>query len=280
MNDLLADPFFQSGVAPLVLGAALTGLTRAGLGSRAAAGGVLLTFLAVYLWVIGVPALPPPAAMGKLFWAGVAVLILAAILDIGRPPAAVRGAALLTVLVAALYWIIGAAVSTPAEGVAALVAAVAVGLSVFPSSRVSENDPVAAAAPTFAWAAAVGGVALIGGSASIAQLGIALTAATGGFLLWNWPKPRYAWGASGRGAQGLAVLLGAVLALFSSAPAVALAPALLAPAALRLAARLPLPNNALGRALRPAASFTFAVIPALASIGVALALTGGEASPY
>lgn len=280
MNDLLGDPFFQSSVAPLALGFVAVGVQRAVFGPRAAAAGVLAALLAVFVWVVGLPALPPPSSMGKLFWSGAAGLTMAAALDLARIGGAVRGAALLAWLGAALYWILGANLAAAAEGAIFACALAAAAWTAFAPAANGDDDAVSAAAPGFAWALAVGGVALIGSSASLAQLGLALTAATGGFLLWNWPKARFAWGAAGRAAQGVAVLLGAVLAAFSSAPAVALVPALTAPIGARLARGVPLPDNAVGRAARPALAMVFAVVPALISLGLALALTGGEASPY
>lgn len=280
MNDLLGDPFFQSSVAPLALGFVAAGAFRAAAGPRVAAAGVLAALLGVYLWVVGLPALPPPSSMGKLFWAGVAGLILALVLDLARIGGAVRNAATLIWSAAALSWILGGNLSAPADAAVFAVALVAAAIAAFVPSADGDESAVSAGAPAFAWALATGGVALIGASASLAQLGLALTAATGGFMLWNWPKPRFVWGAAGRATQSFVVLPAAVLAVFSSAPAVALIPALFAPLGPRLARRIPTPDNAVGAALRPALAVIFAVVPALVSLGAAFALTAGESSPY
>lgn len=280
MNDLLADPVIQSSALPLLLGFALTIGLRLAAGRRAAATAVPLGFILLYLWVIGLPALPPPAALGKLFWAVVAGTALGLGLDLLRIDGARRGAALLLGLVAALGWIIGGALSGPADWIVLILAALTGGAAAFVPAPAGEREPVSAAAATFAMALAVGGVALIGASASLAQLGLGLAAGLGGFLLWNWPVARHPWGAAGRATSGIVILLAAVLAVFSTAPAAALLPALLCPLFARFAARLPLPANGLGRALRPALSVVLALVPALAALGLAWLLTGGEAAPY
>lgn len=280
MSDLLADPIIQSSALPLLLGFALTIGLRLVAGRRAAASAVLLSFLLLYLWVIGLPALPPPAASGKLFWAAGAGAALGLGLDLLRIGVPWRGAALLVWLAAALIWIIGGALSGPADWAVLVLALLAGAVAVFAPAPDGEHEPVSAAAATFAMALAVGGVALIGASASLAQLGLGLAAGLGGFLLWNWPVARHPWGAAGRTVPGVVILLAAVLAAFSSAPAVALAPALLCPVFARFAARLPLPANALGRALRPALAVVSALLPALAAVGLAWLLTGDAAAPY
>ena len=57
-------------------------------------------------------------------------------------------------------------------------------------------------------------IALIGAAASLSQLAAAVAAATGGFLLWNWPKQRYPF--------SMVALFGAASALFSIAATIVL----------------------------------------------------------
>ncbi|MDQ2104227.1 hypothetical protein QSG27_16110, partial [Azospirillum sp. C340-1] len=125
-------------------------------------------------------------------------------------------------------------------------------------------------------AVAVGGVALVGASASVAQLAFALAAATGGLLLWNWPVERHAWGNAGQAALGILVLLAATLTFFSSARAEALLLVLPAFFADRLRDRLPLPRTAAGRAMGTVALTVLALVPAIAAVGVAFLLSAGS----
>ncbi len=282
MTELLNDPFIQSSLLPLLLGGLAVGLLRlAGggwAGRRLAPGGIALAFLLLFALVVGLPAFPPPSSMGKLFWSAAAGLALGLGLDATGVTGRAVSVAVAAWLVLALGWIAGPALdSLPA--VVALVVLLAVGGWVaFAGSSDDAPKPAAPAAVLLALALSIGVTALIGSSASLAQLGLALTAATGGFLLWNWPRERHVWGASGRVALGLAVLLAAILALYTQIQAATLLLALPALAAEPLRRRLPIPDNRLG--LETVAVTVLAVLPALVAIGAAWALSGGEASPY
>lgn len=118
-------------------------------------------------------------------------------------------------------------------------------------------------------------VALLGASASIAQLAGTLAAAIGGFLLWNWPWARYPLGAAGvLGGGGVLLSLVLTLGLFSedvSRPALGLLILIfLAPP---LAARLPLGRYAV---FGPIVLGIVAAIPVVLSALIAFAAGGGE----
>jgi len=288
MTDLLNDPFVQSSLLPLILGAVAVGALRLIGGERTgrilAPAGIALAFLGLFVLVVGLPAFPPPSSMGKLFWSAAGGLVLGLVADAlglrGRPVSV----AVAVWLVLALGWIAGPALDSLASALPLLVllavgAWVAFGGSA-PDGRSDAPSPAAPAAVLLALALAVGVTALIGSSASLAQFGLALTAATGGFLLWNWPTERHAWGASGRIALGLPLLLAAILALYTQVQAATLLLALPALAAEPLRRRLPIPDTGFGPALGTVAVTVLAVLPALAAIAAAWALSGGEASPY
>ncbi|MBI3702327.1 MAG: hypothetical protein HY244_00395 [Rhizobiales bacterium] len=57
-------------------------------------------------------------------------------------------------------------------------------------------------------------IAFIGAAASLSQLAAATAAATGGFLLWNWPQQRYPF--------AMTALFGAATALFAVATTIVL----------------------------------------------------------
>ncbi|MCW2238670.1 hypothetical protein [Azospirillum canadense] len=284
MSNLLHDPFVQSSVLPLLLGLVAVGvLHRLAPGRLLAVAGIGATFLAVFALVVGVPALPPPSSMGKVFWSVAGGFVLGVVADAvgvkGRAGSLLAAAW----LAASLVWIALPALDTPVAFATLLVLLLVGACVVF--GRTGSDDgqrgnAVAPAAVLLALALAVGGTALIGSSASIAQMALALAAATGGFLLWNWPVERHGWGVSGRVASGIAVLLAGVLALFTQTEAAVLLLALPALLAERVGRRLPLPDSGLGRAAGGAVVTVLTVLPALIAIGVAYLLGGAEASPY
>lgn len=289
MLDLLHDPFVQSSLLPLLAGAVAVGLLhRLPAGRRLAAAGIGAAFLVIFALVVGVPALPPPSSMGKLFWAAAAGLALGAAADGFRLPGRAGSALTAVWLAASLGWIAYPALDS-ATAVATLLVLLAVAGWVAFGNRPAlggdgdgdgDGGATAPAAALLALGLAVGGTAIIGSSASIAQLALALAAAAGGFLLWNWPVERHGWGVSGRVALGVAVLLAGVLALFTQTQATVLLLALPVLLVGRLRRRLPFPETGAGRAAAAAALTVIAILPALAAIGAAYALGGGEASPY
>ncbi|BAI74674.1 hypothetical protein AZL_b00110 (plasmid) [Azospirillum sp. B510] len=283
MSELLQDPFVQSSVLPLVVGLILVGLLHL-LRRSLASAGIAAGFLVVFAMVIGLPALPPPSSMGKLFWSSAIGLLLGVLADLAGVRSRAAALALAVWLAGSLLWIALPALDSAVAVISLLVLLGAALWVAFGNSSETGGRPTAPAATLLALALAVGGTALIGSSASIAQMALALTASAGAFLLWNWPVERHGWGLSGQVATGIALLLAAVLALFTQTQAAVLLlalPALLAGRAGRFIPRLiPLGDGLIGRAASAAAVTVVAVLPALVAIGAAYALSGGEASPY
>lgn len=285
LPDLLHDPFVQSSILPLLVSLLTVGVLHR-LARPLAAAGVAVTFLIVFALVVGLPALPPPSSMGKLFWASAAGLLLGVAADLAGVTGRVAGIGLAVWLAAALLWIALPALDSASAATTLLLLMAAGGcIALAPAAPRGEGaggdqPATGGAAVLLALALAVGGTALIGSSASIAQMALALAAAAGGFLLWNWPVERHGWGAAGRAASGIAVLLAGVLALFTQTQAAVLLLVLPALFADRLRRRLPLPETGAGRAAATAIVTAAAILPALAAIGAAYALSGGEASPY
>lgn len=283
MSELLQDPFVQSSVLPLLVGLILVGVLHL-LRRSLAAAGIAAGFLVVFAMVIGLPALPPPSSMGKLFWASAAGLLIGVAADVAGIRGRVASAVLAVWLAASLLWIALPALDSAAAVATLVILLATAGCVAF--ARGSEEvespagSPMAPASTLLALALAVGGTALIGSSASIAQMALALAASAGGFLLWNWPVERHGWGLSGRVATGIAVLLAAVLALFTQTQAAVLLLALPALFAGHVRRFIPQGDGLIGRAASSAAVTVVAVLPALVAIGAAFALTGGEASPY
>lgn len=284
MSELLQDPFVQSSALPLAVSLILVGALHL-LRRPLAAAGIAAGFLVVFAMVVGLPALPPPSSMGKLFWSSAAGLLLAVAADAAGVRGRAASAALALWLAGSLLWIALPALDSVAAVVSFVILLAAGAWVAFArGSQTQASDaaesPTAPAASLLALALAVGGTALIGSSASIAQMALALAASAGGFLLWNWPVERHGWGLSGRVATGIAVLLAGVLTLFTQAQTAVLLLALPALLAGHVSRFLPQGHGPVGRAASSAAVTVVAVLPALAAIGAAYALTGGEASPY
>lgn len=284
MSELLQDPFVQSSALPLAVSLILVGALHL-LRRPLAAAGIAAGFLVVFVMVVGLPALPPPSSMGKLFWSSAAGLLLAVAADAAGVRGRAASAALALWLAGSLLWIALPALDSAAAVVSFVILLAAGAWVAFArGSQTQASDaaesPTAPAASLLALALAVGGTALIGSSASIAQMALALAASAGGFLLWNWPVERHGWGLSGRVATGIAVLLAAVLTLFTQAQTAVLLLALPALLAGHVRRFVPQGHGPVGRAASSAAVTVVAVLPALAAIGAAYALTGGEASPY
>lgn len=281
MSELLQDPFVQSSVLPLLVSLILVGALHL-LRRPLAAAGIAAGFLVVFAMVIGLPALPPPSSMGKLFWASAAGLLIGVVADAAGIRGRVASAVLAVWLAASLLWIALPALDS-ASAIVSLVVLLGTAVCVAfarGSQTYGDESPMAPASTLLALALAVGGTALIGSSASIAQMALALAASAGGFLLWNWPVERHGWSLSGRVATGIAVLLAAVLALFTQTQAAVLLLALPALFAGHVRRFLPQGDGLIGRAVSSAAVTVVAVLPALVAIGAAYALSGGEASPY
>lgn len=280
VSALLNDLLVQTAVLPLLVAAAAAGLLRFA-GRGVAAGGVLAGFIVAYLLIVGLPALPPPSAMGKLFWAAVVGLALGLGADLaGLAP---RRAGLLVGawLALALGWLALPRL-TAATGLGqTLMVLGLLAVAAVPVLRRGAGGQGATAPGVvlLALALAVGGTAFAGASASVAQLAFALAAATGGLLLWNWPVERHQWGAAGQAAFGVVVLLAAVLAFFTDARAEVLLAVLPALFAERLRNRLPLPHTAAGRAVGTVALGAIAAVPAIAAVGIAFLLAAGGESP-
>lgn len=277
---LLDDLVVQTALFPLVAGAVAVGAVRAAggrsRGPRMAAAGVAAAFLAAYALIVGLPALPPPSSMGRLFWSAVAGLLIGVGADLAGLDRR-RGTLLLGAWVtASLLWIALPVLPGSLDTITAAVLLLAGGWIALSRTAAESDGAVTPGVALLAAAVAVGGVALAGASASVAQLAFALAAATGGLLLWNWPVERHAWGNAGQAALGILVLLAATLTFFSSAHAEALLLVLPAFFADRLRDRLPLPRTAAGRAMGTVALTVLALVPAVAAVGLAFLLSAGS----
>ena len=289
MSELLNDPFLQSSLWPLLASAVVVG----GLGmlagrrsARLAAAGMGFGFIALYLLVIGLPALPPPASTGKLFWAAVAGIALGLLLDIGRVGDRPGRVLLGLGMVASVGWIAAPLLAAGNQlSLIGLMALIGVVPALLPDNGGDDQRQTVLlpyGALGLGAGIAVGATALIGSSASLAQLGLGLAAIAGGFLIWNWPAPRHVWGLSARVALGLPVLVATVLVLFSRAGTGWLLLALLAiPVAVIAARKVSFPRTSpMADAVRGAAITVAVLVMPLASVLLTWLFAASSASPY
>lgn len=271
MDDLL----LRSAVIPSAVAALGAGLLRVGLGARrgpqAAAAGIAAGFLTGFILVLGAPARWPLSAMEKVFVLAVIGCALGMALDLTRaPPRTVRLAASLFPAAGSI-WIGWPRLLVPDWTDIAVLAATAIAGGVVVALLPARGEKAAAAAVKLTVAAgALTLVAVIGASASFGQISGALAAATAGFLVWLWPRPRFPFGATAAlGAGGVFVALTGAIAVFTNAPKAALAllfPVFFADIAL---ARLHARSRGARRTLRPILVGLAAAIPALAAIALA-----------
>jgi len=140
----------------------------------------------------------------------------------------------------------------------------------------SSTGKISADAAVCSLAAAIGAslVSLVGASGSIAQLFAAAAAATGGFLLWNWPKARYPFGLRALLSGGGALFALAVnLILLTDASRLAAAFLLLVFVAPNMARRIPVKE---GSALAPVGIGIVAVAPVAIATTIAITIAGGS----
>ena len=216
--QILEDPFFLSAVLaallPLVAAGILTGCIGGTIGDRAAGSSIGLAFIIAYLSILGWPPLSPRSSLHKIVYLALIGLLLGVVLDflIDRVP--IRAVGLIWPGVV-LAWL-GAPqlLGLEVHGLARFVLVWLAGAFMF--DRLLALREAKIVAPTMVLVTGIGmsAIALIGAAASLSQLAAAVAAATGGFLLWNWPKQRYPF--------SMVALFGAASALFSIAATIVL----------------------------------------------------------
>lgn len=254
----LQHPLIESLALPLAVAFALAGVLRVtGSGTRDvpfASLGVGIGFvLAIYLVSDGL-AWPPRTALQKLPYIAAGALAVGVLLEgiaIARLWSFVAAAAM---FVGALLWLAWPQFAQATAGDLGMLllfflAGVIVLWRLSPAER--KSDPTEAVMLVLA-ALGLSGAAFNAGSLVLFQLGLALAAAVGGFVLWNWPRPRLRFGPSGRlaGAIGLLGIIALLLMLSDIRPwaLLSLLPVFFADRAARL---LPVPRRADRQAVEP-----------------------------
>jgi len=273
-SALAAHPAVQGALIPFGVALVATGLLRLGAslfnsGWRSGLG-ISLGFL-VSVWLLaGIPQAAPLSAVHKLALIGAGGSLVGAISEWSRvTPRVLRPLAVGLFLAAALWlaWpqLQRGAVDWPVAVVALGCGAVLYGLGA-PAQRPAHDS-----APLLLVAAGIAGIAVVSGSLVIAQLGVALATACGGFLVWNWPRARDSLGASVLlGAWLPAAALALTTILLTPAPPWSFAPLvavfLLAP----LGKRLWRPKGLWREALQPIYTLVLGLVPIALSVALAL----------
>lgn len=276
MDDLL----LRSAVIPFAVAAMGAGLLRLVVGARRgpliAAAGITAGFLTGFILVLGMPARWPLSAVEKVFVLAAIGSFLGIALDLTRAPTRTVRLAAILVPAAGLIWIGWSRLLVPDWTDIAVLATTAILGGVVVALLPARDEKATDAAVKLTVAAgALALVAVIGASASFGQIAGVLAAATAGFLVWLWPRPRFPFGATAAlGAGGTFVALTGAIAVFTNAPKAALALLFLVFFADLALARFRARSRGARRALRPILVGLVAAIPASAAIGLAQYLGG------
>lgn len=284
MSSLLNNPAIQSSLLPLLLALGLTGLIRLALGprvgARLASAALAISFIASLL-LIQAPVLVPRSASQKLPYLVSAALLLGLIIDSLNLRGRLRQLLCILLPLIALGWLLGSRMGRIELAGWALVL-VLVATAVLAAGRCNARLGSLDGGIMLLFASGgVGAISLIGASASIAQTGFAMMAACGGFLLWNWPRVRFALGASAHYVMITAlVALCTQLLFFTKASGWALL--LLTPLLLIdiLLSRLPGLNRVSRHWLRALCLAGLAALICALAIAMALLLSQSSASGY
>ncbi len=216
-------------VLPLVLSFVLTGVIRVAMGQSKgcilAVSAVGVTYVITYIALFEWPPFPPIASGQKIAYLAMSGLILGIILDLRPEARSIHRLAAFVwpgVVVGWLGWRQLMNLSTDVLLISGILwlAGIFVLLQLF-----RNRGPTLESSVVVLFAAIGAGlVALFGASGSIGQQFGVVAAAVGGFILWNWPVPRFQFGALGAvGVGGTLMALAAQTVLFTNASKTALA---------------------------------------------------------
>ncbi len=275
MEEIINEALIWGVGLPLATAIIFTGAIRFLFGSdrgkifasSAIAIGFLVTFTALRGW----PEFPPVGSTGKLAYLVLAGAVGGVLADFMRTPRRLQR------IIAVLWpgvivcWIAWRQVQSPTLALVVTIAILWIlGAAIF--WRLFEEDgPTPHATVTFL-AATVGAaaIAFIGSAASTAQLYGVFAAATGGFLLWNWPTPRYKFGSAAvLGAGGGFLSLATIIVMFTEASQLAfifIAPVFAAPFCARYFGL----NK--GEELGPIVTGLISLVPVVVGVGIAYGL--------
>lgn len=185
------DPLMQSSILPLFASVAAIIIFRfaAGADHTARFAGVLVgvVAVAVTIFIVGTPSFPPAGATQKLVY----VLGLATLTAAVLPALPGFRRYLFPILLVAIAWIAWPVLAQGRFADLGLVLAILI-LLLLPFRRSSGSDAgFGLLVLTLVMLVALAITAITFNAASIGQIAAVLAAATGGFMLWNWPVTRH-----------------------------------------------------------------------------------------
>jgi hypothetical protein len=283
VQDLLADPMGQSAAVPFVVALAGTVLIRflAGPGSGAVAAGaaIVLGFVAAHIVIFGLPALPPNGASQKVFYIAVGAVLFGLIVDVTQPPDGVARLVAVIAIAAAIAWLLGPQVSL--RNPVALVwpggLILAAWLAVYGRLEALRGEMLTAPVMILVASVTLAAVGFYGHTASGSQLAAALAASAGGYVLANWPVVRMPVGMAVVASSAVPLALATQFVLFTKTSPVALVLILPIFVADRLAARLTPGSGPIADALEPIVLTLVCLVPAALAVWVAYYAAGGGA---
>lgn len=243
MQEIVIETLVRGVVLPLLVTVVAVGVIRFGLGDSIgkplAAGAIAIGTMASIMAMDSWPSFPPISASQKFVYLVLFGLILGALIDLVGSVARFRR--LLTVLwsTAVVGWIGWRQLAALDPGSIISLALIDIaGIAVL--WRLHDEPGPAPTVPVALIAACIGAaaIAFIGQSSSISRFYGALAAAIGGYVLWNWPTPRYPFGSVGvLSAGGAFLALTTIMFQFTETNTLALVfvlPVFLCPAAARM----------------------------------------------
>lgn len=228
MDEIVSEALLMGVALPLGVALVLAGGIRFGLGrttgallaSAAIGGAFLVAFSAVQGW----PPFPPRSGTQKILYVVLAGLAAGVLIDL------VRGHILTRILVfiwpAVIIGWIGWRQLMSLDPVALITITLLYAASVVALVGLQKPSGPSSNGPVMLMAASVGAaiITFVGAAASAGQLFGIIAAASGGFLLWNWPTPRFRFdGAGVLGAGGGFVAIATTSILFTDANQLAMA---------------------------------------------------------
>ena len=277
MSGLIVDLVGKGVLLPLLLSFVLTGVVRICLGRPngplLAAIGIAAAVGISYAVLFGWPVFPPRSAAQKVAYLSVFGLILGLMLDLrgdGKAAAWLASIVWPAVIVGWLGWRQLNAPTT--ETIISLgivwIAGIFVCAMLFRDRGPRPNSAI------LLLVSAVGAalITLFGASGSVGQMYGILAAATGGFLLWNWPVPRFPFAGLGTiGGGGILIALATQTVLFTNASKIAMGILLLVFISPLVLSRWQMAGRPV---VGPIVLGVTAAIPALVAAIIAFILTG------
>ncbi len=276
----------QTALLPL-LAAALTALALrlAGGPSRGpliVGAAIAVGFLVAYAVISGIPPLPPRSSTQKLAYLALAALILGFALGLLRASRTTVTITLIVAAAACVAWLAQPKLKSPDLANLIPIVLLWIGGSVaLLRLNASRSDYPDGSMMLVLSAMGMAVVALYGRSVSMTQLGGALSAAAGGFVLCAWFMPSFRLGVAGACGGGLVLVsMATILALYTRSNPIALSFLILVFFLDSVVDRLPVSSGTLGRVLRPVWMGVLGLIPVGAAFGVAYLMSGSSSGGY